>query len=279
MIAFVGSVFSPYYALARRVGRGDPLNHCALNVALYGERRKHWAMTERGRNAIGRTKREFVIGPSSVDWDGDALTFRIDEVAAPFPHRLRGVVRAYPSALTSDAFALDAAGRHCWHPIAPCSRVQVDFQNPAIRWLGDGYFDMNYGAVPLELEFRNWEWSRAALRRETIISYDTVGRNQDGSSLALRFDRKGKVEQLEPLPRATLRPTGWRVPRTARGDAQQIATVARTLEDAPFYARSQLSATLLGETVDMMHESLSLDRFRMPIVQAMLPFRMPRRLT
>ena len=50
----------------------------------------------------------------------------------------------------------------------------------------------------------------------------------------------------------------------------------RTLEDAPFYARSQLSARLFGETVDVMHESLSLDRFRRPIVQAMLPFRMPR---
>jgi carotenoid 1,2-hydratase len=25
-----------------------------------------------------------------------------------------------------------------------------------------------------------------------------------------------------------------------------------------------------------MHESLALDRFRMPVVQAMLPFRMPR---
>jgi carotenoid 1,2-hydratase len=52
--------------------------------------------------------------------------------------------------------------------------------------------------------------------------------------------------------------------------------VKRTLEDAPFYARSQLSAKLFGETADVMHESLSLDRFRMPIVQAMLPFRMPR---
>jgi len=28
--------------------------------------------------------------------------------------------------------------------------------------------------------------------------------------------------------------------------------------------------------VTLMHESLSLDRFKMPVVQAMLPFRMPR---
>jgi carotenoid 1,2-hydratase len=248
-----------------------------LNVALYGEHRKHWAMTERSRNVISRNGDEFVIGPSCVEWNGEALTFRIDEVATPFPHRLQGVVRVYPSALTSKAFALDVAGRHHWYPIAPCSRVQVDFQRPAIRWLGQGYFDMNYGDAPLECDFRSWEWSRADTRKGMVVCYDTIVRDQGCPALAMRFDRTGTVEHLEPMPRAKLRSTGWRIPRTAHGDAQQLVTVKRTLEDAPFYARSQLSATLFGETADVMHESLSLDRFRMPIVQAMLPFRMPRR--
>src|SRR3954447_922122 len=31
VIAFVGSVFSPYYALARRRGAGDPHDHCAAD--------------------------------------------------------------------------------------------------------------------------------------------------------------------------------------------------------------------------------------------------------
>ena len=35
LIAFVGSVFSPYYAWARRRGQADAENHCALNLALY----------------------------------------------------------------------------------------------------------------------------------------------------------------------------------------------------------------------------------------------------
>jgi carotenoid 1,2-hydratase len=145
-----------------------------------------------------------------------------------------------------------------------------------MRWLGEGYFDINYGEAPLERDFRCWDWSRAATRKGTVISYDTTARNRDGLSLALRFDRSGSVNHLEPLPRETLRPTGWRIERTARSDAQQPVTVKRTLEDAPFYARSQLLAKILGESVDIMHESLSLDRFRLPIVQAMLPFRMPR---
>ena len=51
-----------------------------------------------------------------------------------------------------------------------------------------------------------------------------------------------------------------------------------TYEDTPFYARSLLASTLGGEPVRAMHESLSLDRFRNPMVRLMLPFRIPRPL-
>ena len=54
MIAFVGSVFSPFYASARRRGRAEAIDHCALNVALYGDSCR-WAMTERDRSAVSRT--------------------------------------------------------------------------------------------------------------------------------------------------------------------------------------------------------------------------------
>jgi carotenoid 1,2-hydratase len=269
-------VFSPYYAFARRLGYADPLDHCALNVALYGDRGKRWAMTERRGNAVARSENEFVIGPSCVDWNGETLTFRIEEITTPFPSRLQGIVRVHPSALTRESFALDAAERHRWRPIAPCSRVQVDFRQPATRWLGGGYFDLNHGYGPLERDFSGWQWSRAGTRKGTVISYETYARESNNANLSLRFDRAGAVEYLDLLPRTKLPPTGWRIARTARADAQQPITVKRTLEDAPFYARSQLSAKLFGETADVMHESLSLDRFRMPIVQAMLPFRMPR---
>jgi carotenoid 1,2-hydratase len=269
-------VFSPYYAFARRDNQADPLDHCALNVALYASNGKSWAMTERRQKAVGRSQNEFVIGPSCVDWNGDALTFRIDEITNPFPSRLQGIVRVYPSALTHETFTLDAAGRHRWRPIAPCARVQVDFRQPATRWLGEGYFDINHGDAPLEQDFSGWQWSRASTRKGTAVCYDISARGSGDTSLALRFNRAGDVEHLEPLSGARLPPTAWRIARMARGDAQQPIIVKRTLEDAPFYARSLLSAGLFGETVDLMHESLSLDRFRMPIVQAMLPFRMPR---
>jgi carotenoid 1,2-hydratase len=38
-----------------------------------------------------------------------------------------------------------------------------------------------------------------------------------------------------------------------------------------------VAATVAGEPMTMMHESLALNRFASPIVQAMLPFKMPRR--
>jgi carotenoid 1,2-hydratase len=55
LIAFVGSVFSPYYAWARRKGNADPENHCALNVAIYSKGASRWAMTERGAGSCHRT--------------------------------------------------------------------------------------------------------------------------------------------------------------------------------------------------------------------------------
>ena len=135
VIAFLGSVFSPYYAWARRRGRGDPLRHCALNVALYGTRRR-WAMTERRDAAVQRGADFLAIGPSTLDWDGSTLTIRIDEIAVPLPRRIRGTLRLYPSALETRTLALDAAGLHRWRPIAPCARVEVAMDSPGLSWSG-----------------------------------------------------------------------------------------------------------------------------------------------
>ena len=271
MIGFIGSVFSPYYAWARRRGPADPARHCALNVALYG-RHKRWAMTERG--AAGRGAGTLAIGPSAMRWDGSALTIEIDEVTMPVPSRLRGVVRVYPEAINPAGFVLDAAGRHRWRPIAPCARVEVEFRQPALRWSGTGYFDTNEGDEPLEAAFIDWNWSRAPLREGAAVLYDVRRRDGSDLSLALRFGRGGGMERFAAPPVTALARTKWRVARATRADA---ARVLRTLEDAPFYARSVLSASLLGEQTEAVHESLSLDRFRLPVVQAMLPFRMPRR--
>ena len=62
----------------------------------------------------------------------------------------------------------------------------------------------------------------------------------------------------------------------ARQISAAVPSVVETLEDTPFYARSVIEAEILGHRVTAMHESLDMRRFCAPVVQAMLPFRMPR---
>jgi carotenoid 1,2-hydratase len=275
LIAFIGSVFSPYYAWS---GWKDPLDHCALNVALYGAGGGRWSMTERRRGALRREADELSIGPSSLTWDGDALTARFDEVTAPLPSRIRGAVRILPQALVSQSFALDAAGRHVWRPIAPRARVEVSLTQPDCRWSGNAYFDTNTGDEPLESRFSSWDWARAQTRDDTLIFYDVERSAGDSAGVALSINRRGDVQAIQPPPRKRLPPTFWRMPRTLRSEALDPPRLRQTLEDTPFYSRSLVDGRYGGRPAQIVHESLSLDRLRSPVVRAMLPFRMPRTL-
>ena len=277
IIAFIGSVFSPYYARARRHAApdgADPLNHCALNVAMYGRAGARWTMTERGRAHVARDAGSLQIGPSALRWNGDDLRIEIDEITTPWPSRLQGHVTVHLEQRFDRAYAL--APQHRWIPIAPAARIDVDLGGR--RWSGNGYLDSNQGDCPLEQTFIHWDWSRALMSGgRSAVFYDVDRCDAAPLHLGLRFDPDGSVEAVDPPPPAALPATAWRIPRHARGDAIDSVKVLSTLTDAPFYARSLLDARWLGEPVKAMHESLSLTRFDTAWVQAMLPFRMPRR--
>ena len=53
----------------------------------------------------------------------------------------------------------DAAGHHHWGPIAPCARVEVDLDQPGLRWSGQAYMDalVPMGSVRMAqcVEWRN----------------------------------------------------------------------------------------------------------------------------
>ena len=266
-------MFSPYYAWS---GFRDPENHCAINVALYRAGADRWAMTARGRASLKREAAAIAVGPSAMQWRDDALKIEIEEWTAPLPTRLRGKITLRPEALAEGGFALDASGRHHWRPIAPRARIEVAFEAPALTWRGDAYLDCNWGDEPLEAGFRAWDWSRAHARQGATVYYDVQQRDGAERTLALRFDRSGAAHAIEPPPRVALPGTLWRVARTGRGTERTKLRVLRTLEDAPFYARSALVGDINGEPADLVHESLSLERLTMPVVRAMLPFRMPR---
>jgi carotenoid 1,2-hydratase len=253
----------------------DPLDHAALNVALYGRTRR-WAMTERGRASVRRDASTLTIGPSSLRWDGDTLIIAIRETSVPLPRAIRGEVRVTPEALTGFTATLDDAGRHRWRPMAPRARVEVTLDQPSLRWSGTGYLDSNDGDEPLEVGFRRWDWCRAALPGgDAAILYDTFPHIGAERSIAIHIARSGAVTPIAPPPLVALPRTAWRLPRFTRAEAS-AATVARTLTDAPFYARSVLWTQLLGHRAEAIHESVDLGRFAAPWTQLMLPFRMPR---
>lgn len=244
-------------------------------------------MTERRRRSLNRDCRHYGVGASALTWDGTTLSVEIDERGAPLPYRIKGRVRFAPAAVTAQSFDLTPDGAHRWWPIAPSGRMQVDLEEPGLSWQGSGYLDSNAGDGPIEDAFYRWDWSRAPLPGPAgpaaAVLYDGQRRAADGGrgdpfSLALTFGIDGRVDSLPAPPRVTLPRTAWRIDRMTQADPGYGATVVRTLEDTPFYARSELRSRLFGHTVTAMHESLSLDRFRSPIVKAMLRFRMPRSL-
>ncbi|MCA1244006.1 carotenoid 1,2-hydratase [Stappia stellulata] len=282
VIAFVGSVFSPYYAWS---GRQDPENHVAINVALYSAGRPRWAMTERGRAALNRSGASFRVGPSSLRWDdAGGLTLDFDEIALPFPGagwlpgRIRGTIRLVPRGVTGTVFDIDDRGAHRWWPIAPAAGIEVDLARGGPSWRGHGYLDSNWGVEPLETGFRRWDWARGRLADgRTAILYDASCRSGTRRKLALCIGSDGTIEQRR-LPKAwTLGRGTWGVERFMHADAQGDARVLRALEDGPFYTRAIVESRIWGEPVTAMHETFSGDRFARPLVKAMLPFRMPRR--
>ncbi len=275
VIAFIGSVFSPYYKAS---GRHAPENHVSLNVALYGGGKRRWAMTERGRAALWRDATTLRIGPSQLHWDGNGLTIDVEEVGATLPVPVRGRIRVTPEVLGQRRFRLDPSGRHIWEPLAPRAHVEVDFPAPGVRWAGTGYLDANHGSEPLEAGFADWQWSRAHLADgQTAVIYEGRLKGGEGFGMALRIGRDGSAEVVEMPAPIELEPSGWRVRRQTRADPGWRARVTETWEDTPFYARSALASRIFGEDVEAVHESLSMTRFASPVVQWMLPFRMPRR--
>ena len=276
MIAFVGSVFSPYYAWGRRQPGVDPDNYCSLNVALYSRHAKRWSMTERGRRLCQRDATRFQLGPSQLHWDGQALQVHIDEVCAPIAQRIRGHIRLEPQLLFGFSTALDPAAKHRWGPLAPAARIEVELDKPAQRWSGQAYMDSNEGDEPIERAFHRWDWSRSRMADgSTAVLYDMQYPDRSEGLLSLRFGTDGSVQPFAAPPRRTLAPTRWRVARGMRSDSE--VRIHEQLEDTPFYQRALLKSALLGETVTSFHESLSIPRLVSPVVRAMLPWRMPRR--
>ncbi len=273
MIGFIGSVFSPWY---RWSGRRDPQNHCCINVATYGPRGR-FTMTDRGRAALRQSADSFQVGPSSMRWDGDRLTITVDEIGAPpLVGRVRGTITLHPAALFGQVHPLTPDGRHSWQPIAPVARIAVDL-SPGHRWQGHGYFDANAGTAALEDDFDYWTWARFGRAGGTSCFYDATLRDGRAQSTALHFHPDGRVEAIDPPPRARMARSLWAMRRETRADAGTTPRQTLAMLDAPFYTRAAVRTRIKGESCLGVHEALDLRRFARPWLKPMLALRVPRR--
>ena len=233
LIVFLGSVFSPYYAHARhrraRAGSGgaDPLDHCAFNIALYGNEGARWSMTERGRHAVTRDATHLRIGPSAMAWAGDTLRLHLDEVGAPVPRRIRGTIDVDVGARAEHGVTLDRGGRHRWGVIAPRARVTVKLEAPVLSWSGHAYLDSNRGDAPLEHDFVRWDWSRAHLPDgRSAVLYDVERREGGPLAIAHWFDDSGRTGAFDAPPLASLSRYG---PSLSTGGSPKLARLTRAL--------------------------------------------------
>ncbi|MDE3081344.1 MAG: carotenoid 1,2-hydratase [Paracoccaceae bacterium] len=274
VIAFIGTVFSPWYAWS---GRGDPANHVCLNVTTAGPGGR-FTMTDRGRGALRQAPGAITIGPSRMAWDGRRLVVEVDEWGAPpLVTRVRGRIVLEPAAVTGVELPLTPDGAHIWRPFAPVSRIEVDLGRPGWQWRGHGYLDANFGTRPLEDDFSQWTWGRFAAPDAALCQYDALRRDGASARLGMRFGADGGVEVVDlpapsPLPR-----TIWGLPRQVRSDPGSQPSVLRTMLDGPFYNRSVVQARIDGATVEGVHETLDLRRYARTWVKALVATRVPRR--
>ena len=273
VIAFVGAVFSPAYYRSRRAGLAvDPRAHCGLHVVVHGER-KAWAMSEWRGQDVTRERDTLVLGRSRIVRHADGITIDVDERASPWTSAIRGTIRIDAGPRSSRVFALDADARHGWWPVAPRARIEVQLDQPALRFVGTGYHDANAGNEALEQAFTGWSWSRAAHDDRTIVLYDVDARRDAVTPIGVAFSDDGRMTEIGGLETSELASSLWRLPRVTRADAGARPSIVRTLVDAPFYARSLIDTTLGGRSGLAVHEVVDLDRFVRRSTQWMLPFR------
>ena len=241
-----------------------------MNVALYGKPAR-WAMTERGRGALARDATTLAIGPSAMRWDGDAAHDRDRRDYGPLPKTLRGEVGRAPTRADQSRLRARCGGAHRWRPLAPLCDVEVRFEAPALAWRGTGYFDTERRRRAARSRLRSWTWTRFDAGECARIFYDVVQADGVKRGLALEV-ADGKITPTAEAVYQDVARTGWGIARAVPCELGGTPTLVRTLENAPFYARSAIRARIDGVERDGVHETLSLSRLVNPAVRFMVPF-------
>ena len=272
IIFMVGSVFSPRYSAGWARG-ATPLEHCAVNVALYrhGERIA-WALTEYP-HAVQEGAHTLRIGRSRLHYDVQGrVEVDVVERTAPWGRPLCVRAQLTPQAPPLEAVTLVEGTSHRWRPLAPRAEIFLEAQwGNAKRFCatqGRGYHDTNWGEEPLGRSVPGWQWARSHAEDATTIWYLPPGPQAFEVTASDRGTTLVRHPSETPAAAQMLTRWGLKVPRVLRMGSVLCAPAA-LLESSPFYAR--LEASTPG--VHALAEVADFRRFHSPFIRWMAHFR------
>jgi carotenoid 1,2-hydratase len=268
-IFLIGSVFSPRYAA--RAGAGAlPVEHCAVNVALYRRgRRMAWAFTE--YPGVAHADPEGIaIGSSTLSYARDGtLVVTLRERTAPWGRPLDARLELTPAHALSAALPLDAQRVHYWEPRIVRGTARLEVPALGIEGAGLGYHDVNRGSAALGDRIHGWWWTRVHAPDASLVRYGVHGA-ASVIELAAHRGREPSVVHAPSVERRHRRSAWGLALPTDIGAGGVTVPARRLLESSPFYARQETHAGglhALGESADFR-------RFRSPLIRWMAYFRM-----
>ncbi|QRO02943.1 carotenoid 1,2-hydratase [Archangium violaceum] len=269
-IFMVGSLFSPRYSAG--VKRGAlPLEHCAVNFALYHQgRRQRWVLSEYPEASMQGNGRALRIGRSLLEYAPDGtVRLEVDERCAPFGRAVRASLVLEPQVPAAEELQLVPGLPHYWRALAPRAKARLEVASEGVVSEGLGYHDSNHGAELLGARLPGWHWARVHGPEETVVDYHLPGGvapvRVSAGALGTKCERRPLLAEARPTSL-----TGWGLRVPARLHAgNTVVGVPKLLESSPFYARVEARRSGL----DVMGEVADFRRFHSPFIRWMAHFR------
>ncbi|HYO58149.1 carotenoid 1,2-hydratase [Archangium sp.] len=270
VIFMVGSLFSPRYSAGARHG-ALPLEHCAVNFALYhrGTRRR-WVLSEYPRTSVRRQGRVLRIGRSLLEYGLDGtVRMEVDERCAPFGGAVRARLVLEPQVSAAEEVRLVPGLPHFWRALAPRAKAWLGVFSEGVELEGIGYHDSNHGAELLGARLPGWHWARVHGPEETVVDYHpscgVAPLRVTAGVLGTKSERRTLLAEARDTSL-----TGWGLRIPARLYAgNTVVGEPRLLESSPFYARVEARRGGL----DVMGEVADFRRFHSPFIRWMAHFR------
>ncbi|WPB75899.1 carotenoid 1,2-hydratase [Archangium violaceum] len=271
-IFMMGSLFSPRYSAG--VKRGAlPLEHCAVNFALYHRSTsRRWVLSEYPHAAVQvqRDGRALRIGRSLLEYGLDGtVRMEVDERCAPFGGPVRARLELEPQVTAAEEVQLVPGLPHYWRALAPRAKARLEVSSEGVVAEGIGYHDTNHGEELLGARLPGWHWARVHGPEETVVDYHLPGGVAPLRVTAGALGTKSERGPLLAEARDT-RLTGWglRVPSRLYVGNEAVGE-PRLLESSPFYARVEARR----DGLDVLGEVADFRRFHSPFIRWMAHFR------